>query len=354
MTQLDLFLPFALPPEEMARDLLRALDLPALALLLARGRRTERQASDGFARALPHEPRLARQFGLAGDAASSPPLAPALMRRFGLVPENGTWFILQPAHLHVAHDHLVLTDLRQLALSEAEARALFAAAQPLFEEAGKPLRYGDARTWFMRADDWTALRTSTPDAACGHNIDIWMPAGPHERDWRRLQNEVQMHWHMHAVNEARELDSRRPVNTLWLWGGGTTPAAPVPETAVFVPSADAGLYTDSYTDPYAALGAPRTAVSSAADMLRAPPPHAVLLLDELAGFALAGAWSEWLTVFHHYETTWFAPLRDALQGGLLDRLVLTLGNDRALAVHTVTRSSLRRFWRSPSLAALAS
>src|SRR5947209_13370435 len=132
MTQLDLLLPFGLPPQEMARDLLRELKTPALAMLLARAHRTENQAFDGFARALPHELWLAQQFGLSSPVGtdSSPALTASVMQRFGMTAENGTWFIVQPVHLHIARDHLVLTDPRQLRLSEQDARNLFDIVKP--------------------------------------------------------------------------------------------------------------------------------------------------------------------------------------------------------------------------------
>jgi hypothetical protein len=53
----------------------------------------------------------------------------------------------------------MMGDLRNLGLKEPESRALFETALPYFEEAGHALVYGDARTWFMRADDWAG---STP------------------------------------------------------------------------------------------------------------------------------------------------------------------------------------------------
>jgi hypothetical protein len=346
MTQLDLFLPFGLPPPEMARDLLRELKTPALATLLARASRTDQRVIDGFSRALPHEIRLAQLLGLPDRATdSSPAIAAALMRRFGLPAEDGSWFVLQPVHLHIAHDHLVLTDPRQLGLSEQEARALFSAVQPLFAEYGHTLRFGDAATWFLRADAWAELQTATPDAASGHNIDIWMPKGAHERDWRRLQNEAQMHWHTHAVNEAREMDGRRTVNSLWLWGGAPSPAATPAEITAFTVAGSA--------DPYAAAAIKRLPAASASELIRADARHGILILDELTGLALGNAWAEWLAAFQHYEETWFAPLLAALRKGALERLAITLSHDHALSTYAAGRSSLRKFWRKPSLARLA-
>lgn len=348
MNQLDLLLPFGLPPEEMARDLLRELKMPALATLLARATRLEHHVSDGFSRALPHETWLATRSGLTvnGSNDTSPPLAAGAMQGMHQAANEGFWFILQPAHLHVARDHLVLTDLRQLKLAEQDAHILFDIAKPLFEESGKTLLYGDAKTWFLRADNWEALHTSTPDAACGHNIDIWMPKGPNEREWRRLQNEIQMHWHDHPINDRRETSGLKPVNSVWLWGG----------TSISEKSSE-HKFEEAFTlknqaNWYAPLAAKQLNASSAAEVIAARPQHGLLVLDSLIESALAGDWSEWLGAFHTLETQWFAPLLDAVQSGRLAQLSLTINHNTALTTYTVSKSSLRKFWRKSSLARL--
>src|SRR5437879_3235847 len=126
MNHLDILLPFGLPPPELARDILRDLNLPALATLTARAKGGSKQQHilDEFARALPHEAWLSQRFGLSNpdSHSSSPPVAIAAMRALGLSVEEGHWFMLHPAHIHIARDHLVLTDIRQVTLSEADSR----------------------------------------------------------------------------------------------------------------------------------------------------------------------------------------------------------------------------------------
>ena len=60
MTQITLALPYALPPPELAPDLLRALKTPALAMLLSRHGALQRREHDPANRVLPHEAWLAR------------------------------------------------------------------------------------------------------------------------------------------------------------------------------------------------------------------------------------------------------------------------------------------------------
>lgn len=270
-----------------------------------------------------------------------------MMRTLGLTPDAGMWFVLHPVHLHIARDHLVLTNQRQLALSEHESRALFDAARPLFNEAGKTLLYGDPHNWFVRADAWHDLRTATPDAACGHNIDIWMPQGAGERDWRKLQNEVQMHWHAHRVNTEREARNAKPVNSVWLRGGApaTMLAQPARHKEVFnLPGWMNGPDQDAAGTAHA---------GTASDIIARQPEHGLLAIDTLLDPALAGDWAMWLQHFHLLETDWFDPLLAALKGGGIDQLSLVMTNSTSLSTMTVGTRSLRKFWIKPSLARLA-
>ena len=358
MSDITIVLPFGLPPAELAPDLLRALELPALAMLLARsdptplvGSKAARRAgiiaepSDAFARALPHETWLAQRFDLHAATGSSPAVAIALMATQMGAPPEGFWFIVTPVHFHVARDHLVLTDLRALALTDTDAEELFAAALPSFEEAGLTLRFGRADCWFVRADDWRALVTATPDATCGHNIDIWMPQGATARAWRKLQNAVQMDWHDHAVNAARAADGLQTINSLWLWGGAD---------AASLPSPRADLAIAGFDGWFSAMTACTAKTVSADDLpgLFDAKPRSLLLKDSLIAPALANDWATWLDDLRIIEQDCFVPLLSALRDGVLDSLQVVLGNATSLDAWTVRRSSLRRFWRKPSLTRL--
>ena len=339
MTHITLTLPFGLPPAALARDLLRAMHMPALATLLARSSATH-HTSDDFAPALPHETWLARQYGLAHDAQQSPALAQAARQACELPAAEGTWFRLQPVHFHVARDHLVLTDTRLLEISEAQSRTLFASVVPLFEELGMPLAYGSTHSWFVRADNWSDLQTSTADAACGHNITIWLPKGDAARDWRRLQNEVQMTWHDDAVNRQREQDRQPRINALWLSGAA-------------VQMADMPKPFSHISNPHDWLIGLTTAVpGAAAELVKAAPAAGLVYLDTLSQPALAGDWAEWLARMQSLETLWFAPLLAGLKSGQLDALTLVLSHNTALSEWRITRQSLRKFWRTPSLSRL--
>ncbi|TFW09661.1 hypothetical protein E4K72_04910 [Oxalobacteraceae bacterium OM1] len=350
MSHLDLLLPFALPPTEIAPDLLKELDMPALAHLLSRTRPESDgprvMMFDGYARALPHEAWLAGTFGLAGDRRdSSPPVASAWMRVFGHEADAGCWFVVQPVHIHIARDHLVLTDTRALTLSETDARTLFDIAREVFAEAGKTLMWGNASAWFLRADDWAELSTATPDAATGHNVDIWMPHGPCERDWRKLQNEVQMLWFAHDINQRREAAGERMVNSIWLWGAATPrqDLATAPYTHAF--------NLQGWTEALR-LAVKSTGTASDARQVLVQGEKTLVLLDDLLAPALANDWGTWLSVLQQFEDAWFTPLLEALRAGHLDSVRVLAGDAARLARFSATRGSLRKFWIKPALSPL--
>jgi len=342
MSHFEILLPFGLPTPHLAPDLLRELRLPALSTLLAKAKTPVCREFDPFSRMLPHEAWLNDRFGRSAGTPidSSPPMAVACMKSLGLAADQGIWFILRPVHMHIARDHLVLTDSRRSSLSEAEAHALFDSVLPLFEGTGKTLQYGNAATWFLRADDWHDLQTATPDAACGHNVDIWMPKGDDARAWRKLQNEVQMEWHDHAVNQARAEQGLSPVNSLWLWGAADA-KRPISEP-VFAYSGNT----------FIGNGGISAAGESASSLIKKLPHPRLLALNDLSEAALAEDWAIWLEQMHALELAWFAPVLAALQAGQLTQVKLIVGHHAQLREFSISKTALLKFWAKPSLARL--
>jgi hypothetical protein len=271
------------------------------------------------------------------------------MRALGLPAVEGHWFVLQPTHIHIARDHLVLTDLRQLALDAPEARALFDAAAPLFAEVGKTLLYGSPDTWFMRADEWPNLRTATPDAASGRNIDIWMPQGEGDRAWRKLQNEIQMHWFSHPLNEQREALGLKPVNSLWLWGGAAQHATLLPPTDAY----DTVFNLSGWSRLFETFAATAQSSASVSDVIQSKGTRGLLMLDALTEPGLTNEWGYWLERIETLEQDWFVPLLAALRSGQLRSLRLILSGQDRIAEYASTRNTLRKFWITPSLLGLA-
>lgn len=279
---------FAAPP---------AARLPALELLLARGRALAADAQD-------YATWLAEAFGV------EPLPAGALTAG-----AEGFWVRADPVHLRLLRDHMVIVPVAGLA--RAEADALVAKLNRHF--AGRhEFRAPHPDAWAMRSEP-APLEARAPEALAGADVDANLPGAP----WTALLTEIQMALHEHPVNEAREL----AVNSVWLWGAGTLPA-----------SASGDWRSVSAADPLA-LGlarvagiAAREADGTAADWLAALPEegrHLAVLEGDAAAL----------------EEAWFAPLLLALRVGRIGMVTLRVPA-AGLAVET-TRGDLRRFWRRP-------
>jgi hypothetical protein len=355
MASISLVLPFALPAPEFAPDLVRALEAPALAALLSRSAVHAFRPLEAAARVLPHELWIARALGLAQGAA--PGIAVSSMRGYGLDPGDGTWFIVNPTHIQIAHSHLMMGDTRQLDLREDEGRALFEAARACAEDAGHALLYGAADTWFLRADDWDGIQTASPDAAVGMNLTDWVPAGPQARAFRKLQNEVQVSWYTHPVNAARESRGQAPINSIWPWGGASVAGehavklvaraagklAPQPALSTWDSPGWLNALADQRLDDLSGIA------GKLLDGADQPEGGRVLVCGNAAAPAIAADWHAWLQQMHMLEEALFAPLLAALKQGRVKRLRLVLSHRDGHLETTTTPMAQRKFWRRPTL-----
>jgi hypothetical protein len=284
----ELIVPGLLAVPEAAR-------LPALELLLARGRRTEGEPQNTGAW-------LGAAFGV------EPLPAGALTAS-----AEGFWLRADPVHLRVMRDRLVLVPVS--GLERLEAEALTGALNRHFAGTHE-FRFEHPDRWVLRTEP-ADLDTLPAAEMAGRDIDPQLPGGK----WPALLNEIQMVLHEHPVNERREI----PVNSVWLWGAGALPAKA------------AGPWRSVTAQEPVALGlarvagirrraVPRTAEAWLADM--AEDGRHLVVLD---GAAAA------------LETDWFTPLLAALRGGRVGMLSIH-APDAGLSVE-ITRSDLHRFWR---------
>ena len=164
------------------------------------------------------------------------PIAPVLLLGQSdlAVNPNETIACLQPVHFHATRDHLILMAQSQIDLTVNESAKLLQAALPFIEEdfGGKVICQGQ-RDWFIPAGPFTSLATHSIDQAHGRNIDWWMPRDTNElgiaKLWRKLQNEIQMLWHIDPVNAEREQRGLPSINSLWISGIGKLADIQTPE-----------------------------------------------------------------------------------------------------------------------------
>ncbi|MEX3555714.1 MAG: regulator [Burkholderia gladioli] len=354
--RLHFLLPFALPSAADAASSPHDLASPALAALLARARLIERSAGEDFQRTLPHQRWLAARFGAnQGDADDDAPLAPYMLLADGGTPGNAPWACVEPVHVQIATDHLVLIDPSALELPAAEAAALLEVARPLVEELGVQLQAPDPRRWYLSSESLAALAGAAPLRASGRNIEIWLPhearTGERSRPWMKLQNEVQMAWFGHAVNETREARGQFTANSIWFHGQGRLRPVSSPFARVLsTDCATRGLALAAQV-PVAAPPAAFAALAGATGEDEAARPT-LLELDALTVPFIQQDWAAWREALDTLERDWFAPAFEALRAGELRELSFTLCGDTGATTLAVTRGDLRKFWRRRALASL--
>lgn len=184
----------------------------------------------------PHEAALARLAGWPGRDGNWP-LAAWWASRDGIdlgdasgSPDLGLGLIT-PVHWRIGQE-IDLTDPQQLELGEDESRALLDLVRPSFEDAGWQIHWGAPLRWYACAPGLRTLACASIDRVVNRNVDLWLPRGNDARLLRRLQVEVQMTWHDHPINEAREAKRLPVVNSFWLSGCGVAQAAPLPADLV--------------------------------------------------------------------------------------------------------------------------
>jgi hypothetical protein len=170
-------------------------------------------------RGLPHE-----RF-LLGDSVPAAPFS-LLGLQGGAIESNAVLACIQPVHLHATRDHLVLMHPDHIPLTSAESATLLAEAKPLLQDEFKAeIIAADPCHWFIKPAHFASLATHSVDQAHGRNIDWWLPRDTVEagivRAWRKLQNEIQMLWHISPVNEARQASGLPAINSIWISGIGS-------------------------------------------------------------------------------------------------------------------------------------
>jgi hypothetical protein len=166
----------------------------------------------------------------------------------------------------------------------------------------------------------------------------------------KLQNEVQMAWFEHPVNAAREARGLPAVNSIWLHGQGTM--RPVRSPFVLVMSDAAATRGLALAAGAAAKSPPASFAALTSDLSASDASRMLVELDPFSAPFIEQDWARWNASLEALEANWFAPALDALNSGALGKLGLTLCSDTGSVTLTVTRGSLRKFWRRRPIEAL--
>jgi hypothetical protein len=326
------FLHFLLPDflptlRKIGADLLQGLELPALEKLAARGSLSPAPAQN-------MENWLFGRFGLPADAPTS---APYCLLAEGAEPGQEYWLHADPIHLGLQRTGLAVSDLFELDRNEADA--LLASLNAHFAADGLEFSAPHPRRWYGKSA--RPIPPARPQAGARGGPAEHTPVPGDGGRWQRTLSEIQMLLHAHPVNAAREERGALPVNSLWLWGGGTLETPPAqPFAAVLADNLLArGLHT--------AIGGKPLGLS---DALLPGNGETLVVEESLRQPAAYGDFSAWREALSGMEARWFTPLLHALEQNKIAALALHFP-DSGLRLD-IRRGDLWKIWRRRPLSKL--
>ena len=328
--QCTLHIPHLIPPREFAESLWRTVDAPQLKTLLARAD-FSRSAESGT------DAGLCGAFGVARQ--QDWPLAPLLARSENLATESGYWLCATPVHLETRRNALVLTDPASLAMTAADSAAFAATLADHLREENVTLHAPQPACWFLRCDASPVMTTSSLEAVTGRDVRLSLPQGPDSPRWRRILTEIQMLLHAHPANDARETSGHAPVNSVWLWGGGTLPT-PAPAAYDAVWSDDLMVRALTY---HSACRSEPCPARIAVDALQAGSHF--FSFEALAALMRQGDLQAWSNAVSALNRDWFNPLMHALKSRRLRTLSIISANDTGTQQFVIHPSDQIKFWR---------
>lgn len=229
---------------------LDGLKLPHLEKLLQRLRPEPLQTVKADALTPLHELIAAQAAGLAGPDGLIPWAAHDAQAR-GLTALHGQdgWAWITPCHWTVHADHVAMADPAHMSLTAEDYETLWGAMQPYFAEdgitlfshasgqaPGQPARH-PTRSWLAHGAVFRDLPTASLDRVAGQKVDGWMPRQSQAKTLRRLQNEMQMLFYTHPLNDERAKYKLPSINAFWVSGTGALAANPHTTTALTVHTA---------------------------------------------------------------------------------------------------------------------
>ena len=230
------------------------------------------------------------------------------MRMWGQTGERPTGWIAaaDPVYLEPQMDYLCLHALRRTGVPASEMRTVVDHLQTTLAT--------DQSFGFARLGNRGYLRAEMPistSSVPSYVVDQrepgeFLPSGEHTAMHRNILSEIEMALHEHEVNQRRIEEGKQPVNSLWLWGGGTAPEKIIrPQPPLFADdplllgywesaTAVADLWPGNFAECAEASVKGFVAVTPEFDY---NPDHLVAWLEELRGLLRSGRLSQLILLF---------------------------------------------------------
>lgn len=319
----DLFL-----PQEVAGEACAGLALPALEWLLARA-----QPQPLLADTL--EAWLCDAFGVSNQA-----IAPVTLLADGMVPGEACWMRADPVHVRMQREQMILQP--DVPLNADEAALLCSSLNAYFAAEGLRFSAPHPQRWYLRLETAPDMTTSPLAQAAGRNVHAYLPRGRDALRWHSMFNEIQMLFFEHPVNQAREARGELPINSVWLWGGGSAAQGLMQTfTRVVGDSPLATAFAQAAGIPHAALPDDLNRFSEDND------GNVLIVWEGLRRALQQGDLTAWRDSVLRLEQSCAALLRDALRAGRITQLSLDGLGEGIASSFVLTRSASWKLWRQP-------
>lgn len=217
---MHLLIPGALPPSNIAKDLIPQVEqhCPALVERLKTLVATIQELAPEQTGCAPFEAVRLQQLGYTPLEGANLGTGLASLHAGVKNPSETVW-LAELSTITVGREGATIAHPASFEVTAAEADALFDAVSGLWADRAISALPINARQWRIWLDPSASTRSLTPAAMAEMRLSDWWPQEDSLREWRRLLNEIQMVWHEHPVNIARAERGEVPINSLWLFGG---------------------------------------------------------------------------------------------------------------------------------------
>jgi len=145
-------------------------------------------------------------------------LAPILAAADGLSLGNGYWFRVDPVHLNVQPNRMIVqTNVQPTA---AEAAQICHSLNVHFEQDDWQFFAPTPNRWYLRVPEIPDLKTHNIFEVDGCDARQFQPRGKAVLYWNAQLTELQMLLSNHPANLQIEARGGLPINSVWWWGGG--------------------------------------------------------------------------------------------------------------------------------------
>ena len=328
MTSVHIVIPDLFLPKQLAAYIGTDLHLPALEKLLAMGR-SEALNIDS------PEALLCKEFGM-GDNS----IAPITLLGDGIEPGSFYWLRADPVGVSMQRDQITLQS--DISLGADEAARLCESMNTHFAADGLQFYAPHPQRWYLRLEQAPAIQTVPLPQVVGANMHEYLPVGEDALHWHSVSNEIQMLFHDHTVNLAREHAGRQQVNGVWFWGGGNFQLN-LPKlyagvmggsdlARAFAKAAGLPVLNKIKTNPYGRE-------EDQGDLL--------LVYEQLRHCMQSADIGNWRKAMQLFEREYAEPLLGLMKASSVERLTLDVLGENTSRRFTLTPDALWKIWRKP-------